>query len=55
VVYDLTWNACAWWPIPRCRAAGSSGELGAVIVQGGGPVMWVSDNGTEMTSMGILR
>ena len=55
VVDDFTRECLAWWPTPRSPACGSRRELDALIAARGRPAMCVSDNGTELTSMAILR
>ena len=48
-------NAWAWWPTPRCPACGSRANSTPSSPCVGGPPAIVSDNGTELTSMAILR
>ena len=42
-------------PTPRCSGLRVARELDAIIAARGRPAMCVSDNGTELTSMAILR
>ena len=48
-------NAWRWWPTPRCRDCGSRANSTPSSPRAAGPPMCVSDNGTELTSMAILR
>ncbi len=48
-------NAWRSSPIPRSRGFGFGRELDAIIAERSKPIACVSDNGTELTSMAILR
>ena len=48
-------NAWRWSPTPRCRACGSCASSMPSSRSRGRPAMIVSDNGTELTSMAMLR
>ena len=48
-------NAWRWSPTRRCPGLRVARELDAIIAARGRPAMIVSDNGTELTSMAILR
>ena len=48
-------SAWRWSPTPRCRACGSRASSMPSSLARGRPAMIVSDNGTELTSMAILR
>ena len=55
VVDDYTRECLAWWPTPRCQAGGSLVNSIRSSPGAAGPRCVVSDNGTELTSMAILR
>ena len=55
IVDDFTRECLALVPIPRCPACGSCASSMPSSPRAAGPRMCVSDNGTELTSMAILR
>ena len=48
-------NAWRWSPTRRCRDCGSCASSRSIVAVRGRPAMCVSDNGTELTGMAVLR
>lgn len=48
-------NACARSPIRRCPGARVARELDGLVARRAKPLCGASDNGTELTSVAILR